>query len=82
MNKEYFKFKCTLTYNANFKEYFSAIKILKVFDLDSTYLRAGRILVIPDIAFLRQDQNYQLLQVNSYRHLSNDLLTDSSKTDH
>ena len=58
MNKEYFKFKCTLTYDANFKEYFSAIKILKVFDLDSTYLRAGRILIIPDIASLRQDQNY------------------------
>ena len=58
MNKEYFKFKCTLTYNANFKEYFSVIKILKVFDLDSTYLRAGRILVSLDTAFLRQDQNY------------------------
>ena len=50
MNKEFFKFKCTLTYNAtffiNFKEHFRAIKILKVFELYSTYLRSGRILVI------------------------------------
>ena len=50
MNKAYFKFKRTLTYNEtfliNFTEYFGAIKILKVFELDSTYLRSGRILVI------------------------------------
>ena len=50
MNKEHFKFKCTLTYNEtfliNFTEYFVAIKILNVFELYSTYLRSGRILVI------------------------------------
>ena len=62
MNKEVFKFKCTLTYNAtffiNFKEHFSAIKILKVLELDSTYLRSGRIVVITETASLRQDQDY------------------------
>ena len=62
MKKEFFKFKCTLTYNAtffiNFKEYFSVIKTLKVFELDLTYLRSAQILVSLDSASLRQDQNY------------------------